>query len=288
MTSTLFVGGLEFVDCADTTPSYKRRSNQRGRHNTQDVPAARCISCRPSPVLVSSLSVGKIALRRPTPHLPQIGDNNMCGIFGFIGPEDLDSTSAKFLVKHAQQRGRDSSGMVIRSTDAYRAYRADYPIEWLLKRIPPLGNLFFGHSRLVTNGTSDNQPVAREQIVVLHNGIIVNHEAIWPILGKSPELEIDTEVIPAIIASHLEHGGTIETAAARVLSLTEGVVACAALIPRLGKLLLFSNNGSLYVGDKTGGICSPPSGTRSSRSGPRTSVRCAAKASCSTSRRKKN
>lgn len=178
----------------------------------------------------------------------------MCGIFGFVGPNDLDSTSAKTLVRHAQQRGRDSSGMVIRNSDAYRAYRADYPIGWLLKRIPPLGNLFFGHSRLVTNGTGDNQPVSREQIIVLHNGIVVNEDEIWKLLGKSPQLKIDTEVIPAIIASHLDEGGTVETAAERVLRVTEGVVACAALIPRLGKLLLFSNNGSLYVGDKAAGV----------------------------------
>lgn len=178
----------------------------------------------------------------------------MCGIFGFIGPDELDAAAARILVKHAQQRGRDSSGMVIRGVDAYRAYRADYPIGWLLKRIPPLGNLFFGHSRLVTNGTGDNQPVSREQVIVLHNGIVVNEEAIWKLLGKTPTLEIDTEVIPAIIASHLDDGGTVESAAERVLSIAEGVVACAALIPRLGKLLLFSNNGSLYVGDKAGGV----------------------------------
>jgi hypothetical protein len=143
--------------------------------------------------------------------------------------------------------------MVIRGTDSYQAYRADIPIDRLLKRIPPLGNLFFGHSRLVTNGTADNQPVMREQIVVLHNGIIVNLEAVWEQLGKTPALGIDTELIPAIIASHLAEGGSVETAAARVVSLAEGIVACAALIPRLGKLLLFSNNGSLYVGDKSGG-----------------------------------
>ena len=178
----------------------------------------------------------------------------MCGIFGFIGPDDLDSSSAKELVKHAQQRGRDSSGMVIHGADGYHAYRADIRVDKLLKRIPPLGHLFFGHSRLVTNGTADNQPVMREQIVVLHNGIIVNEEAVWQQLGKTPDLAIDTEAIPAIIASHLDGGGTVETAAERVLSITEGIVACAALIPHLGKLLLFSNNGSLYVGDKAKGI----------------------------------
>lgn len=178
----------------------------------------------------------------------------MCGIFGFIGPDDLDSASATKLVKHAQQRGRDSSGMVIYGADGYHAYRADLRVDKLLKCIPPLGHLFFGHSRLVTNGTADNQPVMREQIVVLHNGIIVNEEAAWRELGKTPALGIDTEVIPAIIASHLDGGGLVETAAARVLSVTEGIVACAALIPRLGKLLLFSNNGSLYVGEKAKGI----------------------------------
>lgn len=178
----------------------------------------------------------------------------MCGIFGFIGPEALDTSSVKTLVTHAQQRGRDSSGMVIHQGEYYHAYRADYRIGWLLKRIPPLGNLFFGHSRLVTNGTGDNQPVFREQVLVLHNGIVVNEAAIWKELGKKPELEVDTEVIPAIIASHLDSGGSVETAADRVLAIAEGVVACAALIPKLGKLLLFSNNGSLYVGDKRGGL----------------------------------
>lgn len=178
----------------------------------------------------------------------------MCGIFGFIGPDELDSASVTTLVKHAQQRGRDSSGMVIHGKGSYHAYRADWPIDRLLKRIPKPRNLFFGHSRLVTNGTSNNQPVVRDQIIVLHNGIIVNHEAVWSLIGKTPTLEIDTEVIPAIIAAHLNEGGTVETAADKVLSLTEGVVASAALIPHLGKLLLFSNNGSLYIGDKSGGV----------------------------------
>mgnify|MGYP002146830501 CR=1 FL=1 len=57
---------------------------------------------------------------------------------------------------------------------------------------------------------------------------------------------------PAIIATHLEEGGSVETVSARVLSMTEGIVACAALIPRLGKLIVFSNNGSLYVGSPPG------------------------------------
>lgn len=143
--------------------------------------------------------------------------------------------------------------MVIYDGNEFTAYRADYPIGWLLRRIPPLGNLFFGHSRLVTNGTVNNQPIAREGVIVIHNGIIVNEDAAWKAIKKSPTMTIDTELIPAIIATHLAEGGSIETAANRVLKVAEGIIACAALVPKLGKLVLFSNNGSLYVGEKDGG-----------------------------------
>src|SRR5690606_19732193 len=156
-------------------------------------------------------------------------------------------------VKHAQQRGRDSSGLVIHRDGSYEAYRADYPIGWLLKRTPDLGHLFFGHSRLVTNGTGDNQPVMRDNVVVIHNGIVVNEASIWKKIGKQAALAIDTETIPAIIDWHLSKGGSVESAGDKVLELAEGIVACAALVPAHGKLLLFSNNGSLYIGEIGGG-----------------------------------
>ena len=37
------------------------------------------------------------------------------------------------------------------------------------------------------------------------------------------------------------------------MELCEGIVACAIALPRLGKLVLFSNNGSLYIGNKPQG-----------------------------------
>jgi glucosamine--fructose-6-phosphate aminotransferase (isomerizing) len=177
----------------------------------------------------------------------------VCGIFGFVGSQPLDRSSTKTLVDHAQQRGRDSSGLVIHETDGYHAYRADLPIDRLLKRTPELGRVFFGHSRLVTNGTADNQPVLRDQVVVIHNGIVVNEDAVWTEVGKEPALTIDTEVIPAIVAAQLDKGASVEEAAARVLELAEGIVASAVLVPAQGKLALMSNNGSLYLGDMDGG-----------------------------------
>ncbi len=175
----------------------------------------------------------------------------MCGIFGVVSSSPVVEDELSVLVEHSQQRGRDSSGLVTFIDDAYHIYRADYPITRLRKEVRPrASHLVLGHSRLITNGLGDNQPVVRDGVAVLHNGIVVNDEAIWAEIGKTRAQQIDTEVIAAIAAAHLEAGGEIAQLPARILGLCRGVVACALILPKLGKLCLFSNNGSLYMGRK--------------------------------------
>lgn len=158
------------------------------------------------------------------------------------------------LIRHSQQRGQDSSGLIVHNGNNYAVYRADFSITKLLPKVRlHESRVFFGHSRLITNGWASNQPIVRGDVYVIHNGIVVNHEMLWDKIGKGPELAIDTEIIAAITETHLEQGGAVEDVASRVLDLCKGVVACAIALPRLGKLILFSNNGSLYLGDKQRG-----------------------------------
>lgn len=180
----------------------------------------------------------------------------MCGIFGIISSAPWPADDLEKLTHYAEQRGRDSSGLMFLRDGTYLVRKADFAVSRLLRETPPYdAPVVMGHSRLITNGLGDNQPVVRDGICVLHNGIVVNHEAIWDTLSKTREMEIDTEVIPAIAAEHLESGGTIEGVPHAVLSRCKGVVACALAVPKLGKLAIFSNNGSLYVGTKDGATC---------------------------------
>ncbi len=175
----------------------------------------------------------------------------MCGIFGIISPIPINQNDFEILVKHSQQRGKDSSGLFLSSGESYNVYRADYPITRLVKEVRPYTSSFvMGHSRLITNGLADNQPVVRDDICVIHNGIIVNHEEIWEQIKKTRELQIDTEVIAGIASAHIEAGGELDKLPSKILSLCQGVVACSLALPKLGQLCLFSNNGSLYVGTK--------------------------------------
>ncbi len=180
----------------------------------------------------------------------------MCGIFGVVSQGAANPGDLRFLANHAQQRGKDSSGLIVYENDAYRVHRADHDVKRLMRHVQPYGaSIVMGHSRLITNGMVDNQPVVRDGICVLHNGIIVNHESIWAKLPVERRQEIDTEVIAGLAEAHLQSGQSVETLAAYVLAECEGVVACALVLPREGKLVLFSNNGSLYAGKQDGAVC---------------------------------
>ena len=179
----------------------------------------------------------------------------MCGVFGYVGGSPLPRRSVDTLIHHSEQRGRDSSGLIVREEASYSVLRADFALTKLAKKVDLAGHdVFLGHSRLTTNGFGENQPVIRDDVCVVHNGIVVNDEEIWESLDRTRELEIDTEVIAALTASHLDAGGRVEDVGSLVLDKCRGVVACAIALPRLGKLLLFSNNGSLYLGEASDGL----------------------------------
>jgi glucosamine--fructose-6-phosphate aminotransferase (isomerizing) len=177
----------------------------------------------------------------------------MCGIFGVVSDKNIENSEIRLLAHHSEQRGKDSSGLLIGNNNIFDIHRANEAISALLNRVSTLTTgLVMGHSRLITNGLADNQPVYRDGVCVIHNGIVVNHEVLWEHISKPRKQEIDTEIIAAIAADHLEHGGTVDGIASKVLGICDGVVACALALPRLGKLCLFSNNGSLYHGTKNG------------------------------------
>ena len=172
----------------------------------------------------------------------------MCGIFGVVSSGVVSRSHLVTLSRQAQRRGRDSSGLFYHD-GSYRLRRESHPIGSLLKRVDLRGASFaMGHSRLVTNGTADNQPVYRDDVVVIHNGIIVNDAEAWAHTTRPRHQQIDTEVIAALIADALAAGTPVERVHEAVFARCVGVASCAVALPRLGKLVLFSNNGSLYLG----------------------------------------
>lgn len=173
----------------------------------------------------------------------------MCGIFGVISKECVNISHLSILADHARQRGQDSSGLMYLKNDSYEIIRSDYDINLLLCKNKQIDSKFvMGHSRLITNGLSDNQPVTRDDITLIHNGIVVNESEIWAELKVSRNFQIDSEVIIAVALEHLKSGGNIEDIPKIIFNYCKGTISAAIVMQKLGKLILFSNNGSLYKG----------------------------------------
>jgi predicted glutamine amidotransferase len=174
----------------------------------------------------------------------------MCGIFGILSGKRVKNLHLSKLAEHARQRGRDSSGLMYFKNDRYEIIRSDYDINRLLRKNKSLDSKFvMGHSRLITNGLSDNQPVTRDDITLIHNGIIVNDLEVWAKLKVNRKYQIDSEVIIAVALEHLQSGGNVEDIPNKIFNCCKGTISAALVIHSKSKLILFSNNGSLYTGN---------------------------------------
>lgn len=179
----------------------------------------------------------------------------MCGIFGYIGAS-LADTKLEKLAMHARQRGKDSSGLVTIYNDQYIVTQSDFDVIKTLKKAALTNSpLKFGHSRLITNGHADNQPVVSKNIILLHNGIIVNEDQIEKTEHIVREFEIDSEVILALSAKYLDANFTLEEIAKKLMEKCVGAASCILIFPRMGKLMAYSNCGSMYIGTVSGSTC---------------------------------
>ena len=189
----------------------------------------------------------------------------MCGIFGIVskgGSDFVRELTRLFIL--SESRGKEAAGVAIFDgneitvlkepraashmirTEAYRSLLDERIKGNVMQSIAAIG-----HSRLVTNGRSalaaNNQPVIRDNAVCVHNGIIVNDAKIWiDHLDLSRHAEVDTEALLALFGKFRRDGYEISAAIAQVFREIEGTASIAILIADEPKVLLATNNGSLY------------------------------------------
>jgi len=178
----------------------------------------------------------------------------MCGIFGIISNTNFDFNDLKILAKNARQRGKDSCGFLEYDGYKYSVSRYDLDLKTTINNINKKGKIIIGHSRLVTNSMVDNQPILKYNISVIHNGIIVNFENLFSKFKFNQDLKIDTEIIVELFHFFLNQSKDLEAVINSVLSLIEGTASCVVHLADIGKLLLFTNNGSLYWAKKNKSI----------------------------------
>lgn len=181
----------------------------------------------------------------------------MCGIFGVFSSQSINIKDFQLLTEHAKRRGSDSSGLIYEDKDSITVEKADYNITKLLKKsYTSISSSKFsvGHSRLITNGLTDNQPVIiDDELLLIHNGIVINFNDIYKNLNYEPQYKIDSE---SIIACYKSVRGLPALKIYEFLKQNvKGVFNICLIDLKLDRVLLATNNGSLYYAfDNNGSV----------------------------------
>ena len=152
----------------------------------------------------------------------------MCGIVGAVAKRNVVSTLIEGLSR-LEYRGYDSAGLAVLSEGNIERVRAVGRVAAMTEKalqINLCGNVGIGHTRWATHGgvTENNAHphVSKDEIAVVHNGIIENHDEQrekLKKLGYEFTSQTDTEVIAHLI--HFYHSQNITLLAATQMAVSE-------------------------------------------------------------------
>lgn len=161
------------------------------------------------------------------------------------------------LEKLSKRRGSDSAGMAIGNSSNLVITRGekldDHNFKIARDAFSTADTFAIGFSRMKTNGEDEDQPSVRENSLIFHNGIVTNVSEIEERYNFSNLGLLDSNCI-AELFNLLALENTPDEIANLVLRECHGQLACIAILPQIGKLVVFSNNGSMYYGCNSGNI----------------------------------
>jgi glucosamine--fructose-6-phosphate aminotransferase (isomerizing) len=191
----------------------------------------------------------------------------MCGIFGWIAGNNAEISKGTFkrgieeLLLLSETRGKEASGICCVNQNDIKVYKRCVRARKLIHMKefqdifdhfkPEAGYMVMGHARMVTNGSENigenNQPVIRNELVCIHNGIIVNDAQIW---DENPDLtrrtEVDTEVFLGLMEKH-GYQDDLMGAFDKCINTIKGSLSVALVDRTSNYILLYTNVGSLYL-----------------------------------------
>ena len=183
----------------------------------------------------------------------------MCGIVGYVGPEEAGPILLQGL-KRLEYRGYDSAGIALLNGSGVQVVKRPgklSSLEQAVQDATPAGNCGIAHTRWATHGAPNElnahpHTSSEGDIALVHNGIIENANDIrtqLSAIGYVFTSETDTEAIVHLIDRLWVEGEPLEDVVAAALRRIEGAYGIAVVSSRdPGKLVIARNGSPLLIG----------------------------------------
>jgi glucosamine--fructose-6-phosphate aminotransferase (isomerizing) len=178
----------------------------------------------------------------------------MCGIVGAVAMRDITPVLVEGL-RRLEYRGYDSCGVALLAEGALTRSRSTARVADLdtqVKKSGLAGQLGISHTRWATHGapvtTNAHPHFSRDEVAVVHNGIIENYEAIREQLraaGYEFVTETDSEVIAHLVHSYYK--GDLFDAVRAAVARFKGAYAIAVMHKTEPQRLVGARQGSPLV-----------------------------------------
>ncbi|MCF6277094.1 MAG: glutamine--fructose-6-phosphate transaminase (isomerizing) [Candidatus Magasanikbacteria bacterium] len=177
----------------------------------------------------------------------------MCGIIGYIGKKDASTILLQGL-RRLEYRGYDSAGIVC-FADKFSIIKSVGKIENLAEKLkfnPVSGNIGIAHTRWATHGGVTEQNAhphssCRDEVFLVHNGIIENYRELKKELGFEHNFksETDSEVLAHLIEKF--YNGDIRLAVQKALKKIRGTYGLVVMHKNEPDKMIVARMGSPIV-----------------------------------------
>ncbi len=181
----------------------------------------------------------------------------MCGIVGAVAERNITPILVEGL-KRLEYRGYDSAGVAVftKNGELQRCRRVGKvaELEQALAGEPLTGHLGIAHTRWATHGAPSERNAhphfSGEQLAVVHNGIIENHEELRERLkglGYVFTSDTDTETIVHLLDHKLQQTGDLTAALKAAIPELQGAYGLAVISAKQADRILAARSGSPLV-----------------------------------------
>ena len=181
----------------------------------------------------------------------------MCGIVGAVAQRDIAEILLEGL-RRLEYRGYDSAGIAVVTAEgqATRLRRLGKvaKLAEAAETTPLVGGTGIAHTRWATHGEpseANAHPHISEHIIIVHNGIIENHEPLREQLMERGYIfasETDTEVVAHLVHwEQKQQGGSLREVVLRVIPQLRGAYGMVIMDSRDPSVLVAARSGSPLV-----------------------------------------